>query len=73
MMQWLEIDGAAYLRFNYATVASVKPRNGRYAVHIMWGGADLHGWRGSLERGKKDVDRWVEHAKGPPVMPKRRR
>lgn len=70
--RWLEIEGAAYLRYNYATVASVRPCGGRFEVCIRWGGRDLRAMRGSMERGRMGVERWVEHAKGFPGPCKRR-
>lgn len=54
--RWSESNGAAYLRFNYRTVAVVHADG---QVNIQWQGRSVSGQSLTLKRGLKDVERWV--------------
>lgn len=71
---WLDLPEGSWLRFNYATVASVRPCGGRFEVRIAHGsGPELRATRGTLARGKKDVEEWVKRARSTPGPCKGRR
>lgn len=64
---WIEGDGRALLRFNFRMVASVKPAGDRYMVAISWQGREHGGLVGSLDQGRRYVERWVDARKGFPT------
>lgn len=56
---WQITASSAYLRFNYSTIAVIKPAGCRYSVLIMWRGREVVGSTGSVSQGIRHVGRWV--------------
>lgn len=63
---WLDFPDGSYLRRNYACIATVKPRDGRWETVIKWGDACYYGRAGSLAQGKRWIERWVSVRGIPP-------
>lgn len=63
---WLDHDDGSYLRWNYATVAYVKPEGWRWRTTINWTSRQYTALSASRAQGKRWVERWVSAQKGSP-------
>lgn len=67
--RWIEIDGNAYLHWNYMCIATVKRQGLLYVTSIDWCDRTHTAKAASLGQGVRFVERWVNNRQG---LPKRR-
>jgi hypothetical protein len=66
--RWTFDGSAAFLDYNAGNVASVRQVGGKWQTRIQWAGHIHIGPCGSMEQGRRFIERWVEKRSGPPGL-----